>query len=320
MPDNNAIVLNDVTLAFSPKTGVHNLNLSIPSGTIFGLIGPSGSGKTTAIRLMLGLLEPQAGEVQVLNTQPLNPRRGFREDVGYMPQHLTLYPNLSVVEILRFVAALYGLGMGRRRKHIRASLDLVELSDARRRLVRDLSGGMQRRLLLATALLHDPSLIFADEPTAGLDPILRDKIWDHFNHLKNEGKTLFVTTQIMEEAVNCDIVGLMVDGRLITVQSPAHLRAQSLGSRIIHLRVARGQVQQVSTLLAHEAAIQSFSQVEDEPGLFQIYVHDKEDAVLNTLLKTLYQDEVQILQVEHHPPSFNEVFAELVRRERNQRV
>src|SRR4029078_9599481 len=206
-----------VEKVFSGDVGVFDLNFEVPTGTIFGMIGPSGCGKTTTVRLMTGLYKPDRGNLSVLNRVPSKFSTRTRERLGYMPQHFVLYPNLTVWENLNFVASLYGLGYFSRRKRLEYALDFVELSDVRGRLGSQLSGGMQRRLELACALVHDPLLLFADEPTAGLDPMLRQTIWSECRGLRDAGRTLVVTTQYVGEAEYCDQVAVLARGRLVAL-------------------------------------------------------------------------------------------------------
>jgi len=226
-----------VERVFGQGEGVFDLNFEVPSGTIFGMIGPSGCGKTTTVRLMTGLYKPDRGRLAVMNSEPSKFSPRAREKLGYMPQHFVLYPNLTVWENLNFVASLYGMGYFKRRKPLEQALEFVELSDVRHRLGSQLSGGMQRRLELACTLVHSPLLIFADEPTAGIDPVLRGKFWDHFHQLRNAGRTLFITTQYVSEAAYCDMVAVMRAGRIIQLDTPENLRRKALGGEVIKLIV-----------------------------------------------------------------------------------
>src|SRR5260370_25442944 len=181
-----------VTRRYGDMAAVDNVPLHVPQGTILGIIGPSGSGKTTLIRMLTGTLEPTLGSISVLGQNPRKFTRHTREKLGYMPQHFVLYEELTATENLSFVASLFGLLWPKRGRRVKRLLMLLELWDARSRRARQMSGGMQRRLELACALVHDPSLLFVDEPTAGLDPILRQKIWAEFRRLRDAGCTLLV--------------------------------------------------------------------------------------------------------------------------------
>jgi ABC-2 type transport system ATP-binding protein len=224
-----------LTHVFDDGDGVHELDLDVEPGTIFGFIGPSGSGKTTTIRLLTGVLAPQHGELTVLGKSPSDFDRIDRSRLGYMPQLSVLYPHLSIWENLVFSASLFGMPWRGRRERLSSHLRFVELDDARHRLLRDASGGMQRRLALAATLVHEPDLLFLDEPTSGIDPILRKKIWDRLIELRDAGRTLFVTTQYVGDAAHCDKVGVLADGRLVALDTPEGLRRQAYGGELLNV-------------------------------------------------------------------------------------
>src|SRR5690606_5464560 len=160
--------------------------------SVYGLMGPSGCGKTTLVRMLVGLSLPTEGRIDVIERDPARFGTKDRARIGYVPQGFFLYPTLSVWGNALFVGGLYGLGWRKRRRRAREVLRFLELWDARKRLAREISGGMQRRLLLACALLHEPDLLVVDEPTAGLDPLIRSKIWEHLHELREQGVTIFM--------------------------------------------------------------------------------------------------------------------------------
>lgn len=229
----------DVTRTFRGHGGVRDLTLHVPAGEIVGLVGPSGSGKTTTVRLLLGIDRPQQGIVEVFGRAPASFRRGDRTRIGYLPQHQALYGDLSLRHNLQMMASLYGLPMragwlpGRRHRQahdrIEHLIELLDLQEVQRTRLRDASGGEQRRLALAASLVHEPDLLVLDEPTSGIDPMLRQRLWDHFTALRDDGVTLLVTTQYVGEAVHCDRIALLVDGQVIAMDSPAALRGRALG-------------------------------------------------------------------------------------------
>jgi len=309
------VELRDVTLRFSDEAGVEGLNLQVPAGTIFGLIGPSGSGKTTTVRLCTGVYRPQEGTIRVLGQRPGRANRRLRERIGYVPQLFTLYPNLTTWENLSFVASLYGLPYRGRRRVMSQLLDFVELGPARRRLGRELSGGMQRRLMLASALIHDPSLIFADEPTAGIDPVLRNKFWQHFRELRDQGRTLFVTTQYVGEVAGCDLVGVMRDGRLVVVDTPDGLRKTALGGEILRLIVEPEGVRLAAQVLIRHPAVSDVRRVRGEPGTLFLTVDEAGEA-LPAIIGLLGETEgVTVRAAEEYLPPFDDVLVSLLRQE-----
>ncbi len=231
-------MIDDASVQFADQLAVDGISLTVPAGIILGIIGPSGSGKTTTIRLLTGALTPTSGTVTVLGEEPRRFRRQTRERIGYMPQSFTLYPDLTVRENVDFVASLFGMLWRSRRRRTREVLELVDLWDVRGRRAGRLSGGMQRRLELAGALVHDPALLFLDEPTAGIDPLLRGRVWDELHRLRDEGRTLLVTTQYLNEAESCDQVALIAVGRLIALATPAELRRLAAGGDVIEIETA----------------------------------------------------------------------------------
>jgi ABC-2 type transport system ATP-binding protein len=237
-PTRPLVATDELTRRFGDVAAVEHVTLQVPPGTILGVIGPSGSGKTTLIRMLTGTLEPSGGKVEVLGEHPRKFKRHTREKLGYMPQHFVLYEELTAWENVSFVASLFGLLWPKRGRSVKRLLTLLGLWDARNRRARHLSGGMQRRLELACALVHDPVLMFLDEPTAGLDPVLRETVWDEFRRLRDGGRTLVVNTQVVSEAAYCDSVAVLSRGRLIALAPPEELRRMASGGEVIQVKTA----------------------------------------------------------------------------------
>jgi ABC-2 type transport system ATP-binding protein len=233
-----AVDIKGVAHRFGEVVAINGISLAVPPATIMGIIGPSGSGKTTTIRVITGALLPDHGEVTVLGENPRVFRRRTREKIGYMPQLFVLYPDLTARENVDFVAALFGLLGGTRRQRVEEVLELVDLADAADRRASQLSGGMQRRLALACALVHQPILLILDEPTAGIDPLLRQRVWDELRRLRAAGVTLIVTTQYVTESEYCDSVALISTGELVALGAPEDLRRQALGGEVIEVVTA----------------------------------------------------------------------------------
>ncbi|MHC0036596.1 ABC transporter ATP-binding protein [Pseudoneobacillus sp. C159] len=219
------VSIRNVAKVFGKQTVLQNISLEIQKGEIFGLLGPSGAGKTTLVKQLIGLDLPTKGEVDLFG-KPM-PSLDLIQRVGYMSQSDALYTELSAKENLEFFATLYGLAGKPRKKRIDEVMEIVQLTEHLTKLVSQYSGGMKRRLSLAAALLHEPDLLILDEPTVGIDPVLRQSIWDRFYQLKERGKTLIVTTHVMDEAEKCDRLGLIRDGHLIAVGTPIQLKEQT---------------------------------------------------------------------------------------------
>ncbi len=219
---NSIIQLRELSKSFGSQNVLKNVSLDIPKGHIYGLLGPSGSGKTTIIKLMIGLEMPSSGSITFkgnkLKANELYP------SIGYMAQSDALYDELTAKENLSFMASLYGLKKAARKAQIEKVMNTVDLLEHLDKPVHQYSGGMKRRLSLAIALLHDPEVLFLDEPTVGIDPVLRKEIWDSFHRLKNEGRTLIITTHVMDEAERCDRLGLLQHGEIISSDTPAAIK------------------------------------------------------------------------------------------------
>jgi ABC-2 type transport system ATP-binding protein len=231
----SALRFRGVGKRFDDRWIVRELDVDVPLGTILGLVGPSGCGKTTTVRLATGTYRPDEGEVLVLGSDPATRPTGQRTAIGYLPQTPVLFDDLSLWENLNFHASLNGIRW-RRRARLEEMLALVDLEGEERKLVRNASGGMQRRLALAAALVHDPALLILDEPTAGIDPLLRRQIWDHFRALSEQDRTLVVTTQHVNEAAHCDVVVVLDEGTVIAVGAPDDLRRTAIGGDAVILR------------------------------------------------------------------------------------
>jgi ABC-2 type transport system ATP-binding protein len=263
----------------------------------------------------MGLYEPDSGELTVLGARPAQFSRHDRERIGYLPQLFVLYPDLTIWENMNFAASLYGVPFLRGRL-LNRLLDLVELKADKHKLVRNISGGMQRRLSLAATLTHNPELLFLDEPTAGIDPILRKKFWDYFKELQSHGRSLFVTTQYVSEAAYCDLVGVMSEGKLLTVNTPEGLRREAYGGDIIKLgstdRIDYDFRREVQDLPKLKTRILNATDYE-----LQLLVDDAATAT-PYLVEYFSTRRKGVNSVESYLPSYDDVFVRLIERHRNQ--
>ncbi|MCC6174862.1 MAG: ABC transporter ATP-binding protein [Chloroflexi bacterium] len=309
LPD-PAIELLHVGKRFDETWVVRGLDTSVPRGVIFGLFGPSGSGKTTILRLILGLLAPNEGSVRVLGADPREMGDRARSRIGYMPQRFVLFPELSVGQNLQVVASLYSLHWSERQRAIRQALDLVQLSDERHKRASRLSGGMKRRLELAAALLHQPDLIVVDEPTAGVDPVLRERFWQHFHRLRDQGRTFVLTSQYVTEAEYCDRVAILGDGQFIATGTPDQVRSEALGGEIVQV-TAEGVTRHVIAALARLPYVRSVKPLTFDKLRLSV---DDSGVAIPQLIDALEQLGISAPRVEVQQPNFDEVFVRLMER------
>jgi len=217
-----AVKVDRASFNYNNIKAVDKLSLEVPSGISFGLLGPNGAGKTTLIRLLVGLLKPRAGGIKILGETP---SRKTAHLIGYMPQLHSLYTELSVMQNVDFFARVYRLSDKQQRaRRVEEVIRLVDLWPRRKDSVLKLSGGMRQRVSLACAIVHNPPLLFLDEPTVGLDPELRFTFWEHFANLTKQGTTLIVSSHTMDDAAHCDRLAFMRDGKLIAQGTPTELR------------------------------------------------------------------------------------------------
>ncbi|WP_313532673.1 ABC transporter ATP-binding protein [Exiguobacterium profundum] len=233
------IQLQHVDKSFGDQLAIDNIDFTIPSGEICCLLGPSGSGKTTLIRLMIGALAPDKGSVYIGETKM--PNMDMLQQIGFMPQNDGLYEDLSAEANLAFFGSIYKLGKKALQERITEVLNLVDLTNDRHKLVRNFSGGMKKRLSLAIAILHKPDVLFLDEPTVGIDPILRRQIWDQFQVIRREGTTIIVSTHVMDEVLECDRAALVYNGRLIAYDHVQDLLDQTENGRVEELFLIAGK-------------------------------------------------------------------------------
>ena len=302
------VEMRAVTRRFEDSVAVDALSLAVPAGLTIGLIGPSGAGKTTTVRLMTGALSPSAGDIRVLGEDPRRLSRRARARIGYMPQLPSVDPGLTAAENVDFAASLFGLLWLKRHRRVRQVLDLVGLGDVRGRRAGRLSGGMRRRVELASALVHDPDLLFLDEPTAGLDPILRGVVWDELHRLRSLGRTILVTTQHVNEAGECDFVALIAEGRLVAFSSPDELRRSATGGDVIEIETV-GQFDPFVLV-----GVEGVRRIERTGAMsFRAIVADAGRAT-PSITSALAAAGATIGSTREWRPSFDEVFATLVSR------
>lgn len=218
----DCIILNKVNKFFGDKQVLKDVSMNVPYGCIYGLLGPSGCGKTTSVKIMAGISEATSGETYVLERKM--PQLSLMNEIGYMAQSDALYMMLSAADNLEFFAAIYGMKKTQYKKRIMEVMELVNLAEDLNKPVAAYSGGMKRRLSLAMAILHNPKVLILDEPTVGIDPLLRQDIWKELYNMSDNGVTILVTTHVMDEALKCQQLAMMRRGVLIAQGTPQELQ------------------------------------------------------------------------------------------------
>jgi len=240
-PGGDAIVVSELKKQFGDFTAVNGVDFRVKRGEIFGFLGPNGSGKTTTIRMLCGVIAPTSGGGTVMGYDVVNEPERVRENIGYMSQKFSLFQDLTVDENLRFYAGIYGLSdekFAERRSYI---LKMADLEGRESELTGNLSVGWKQRLALGCATIHEPKLIFLDEPTSGVDPTARRQFWELLYDLAHEGVTLFVTTHYMDEATHCNRLAFIYRGNIIAEGTPQEVKAELTADTILQLSVDRGE-------------------------------------------------------------------------------
>lgn len=315
--NNHAVVVDGLTKTFGHFTAVDHISFSVPRGQIFGFLGPNGSGKTTTIRMLLGLIHPSGGVATVLGQDVVHHAVRVRPRLGYMSQRFSLYDDLTVVENLKFYGRTYGLNNSRLNERIAFALKMADLQGREREMTKNLAGGWRQRLALGTAILHEPDLIFLDEPTAGVDPLSRRAFWDLLYDLAAAGTTIFVTTHYMDEAENCEELAFIHNGHIVARGSPEHIKQTMMHGQVIELNpddpaqaiTLLGMVKKEGTLPLEEVALygaQVHVVVLDAPKYMK---------ALDKLLKNNKIDPGTITIIE---PTLEDVFISCVRVADNQ--
>ena len=235
------IRVNGLVKKFGNFVANDNLSFEVYRGEIFGFLGANGAGKTTAIRILCGLSFPTSGEIEVAGYDVYNQRDKIKSNIGYMSQKFSLYEDLTIKENIRFYAGVYGLSDIQIKERTEILIDRLDLQDVANKLVRDIPLGWKQRLAFSVAVIHDPKLVFLDEPTGGVDPITRRRFWELIYDTANRGITVFVTTHYMDEAEYCGRLSIMADGRIEALDTPDNLKKSYSATNMdeVFLKIAR---------------------------------------------------------------------------------
>ena len=308
-----AVEVTGLRQVFGPLEVLKGLTFHLRRGEIFGLIGPNGCGKTTTINAISGLSVPTGGTVRVFGRDPRRDAGAVHRLLGVVPQETSLYEELSAERNLRFHAELYGVPPRRVAERVDAMLALAQLTERRRSRVGTFSGGMKRRLAIARALLHDPQLVYLDEPTLGVDVQARHAIWDYIRQMRAEGRTVLLTTNYLDEAdALCDRMGVLDRGSLVAEGSPGDLKRR-YGSAVVEMRpVGRPSPELLSTLRA-DPAVAEVQDDGEEDGVLRLFLRsgEGEGGAVPRLLSLCTGHGVQLRGLEWRRPTLDEVFLQL---------
>ncbi len=304
-PNHHAVVTENLTKKFGDFTAVDHINIAIPRGEIFGFLGPNGAGKTTTMRMLLGLLRPTEGTALVLGMDVQKQLAEIRQHIGYMSQKFSLYNDLTVTENLNFYGGVYGVRGKKLRERKKYILRMAGLQGREHELTKNLSGGWKQRLALGTAIIHEPEMLFLDEPTAGVDPISRRAFWQLLYELAEGGTSIFVTTHYMDEAEHCQSLAFIQRGKIVAQGSPQEMKLHQMPGEVLEV-----------TCNQPDKAIQTLRalNVFEEVALYgaQIHVVTKKDVTAASqkpvIEKALSAADIAVETVERIVPSLEDVF------------
>jgi len=304
-----AVETDKLVKAFGSFIAVNEVSLQVKKGEIFGFLGPNGAGKSTTIRMLCGLLTPTSGRAFVEDIDVAEEPERVRRNIGYMSQKFSLYDDLTVEQNIDFFAGMYGVPKARRKKRKHYVLEMAHLQEKRGALTGTLAGGWKQRLALGCAILHDPPVLFLDEPTSGVDPIARGAFWDLIRNMALTGHTIFVSTHYMDEAEYCYRLALMYRGRVIALGAPEELRAGMRDQSLLKLETA--------------APLDTMRALERVPGVGDVAVFgsglhvvvDDPDSGMKSIRDQLSEKGISIWKLEKILPSLEDVFVALTEAE-----
>jgi len=310
------VEVSNLVKKFDGFPAVDSISFQVKRGEVFGFLGPNGAGKTTTIRMLCGLVNPTSGSGKVGGFDIFTQAEKIKENIGYMSQRFSLYQDLTVQENIDFYSGIYKVPQNKKKERKEWVLRMAGIEKKRNSLTRELSGGWKQRLALGCALLHNPPILFLDEPTAGVDPISRRDFWELIYQLSQKKTTVFVTTHYMDEAEHCDRVGLIYQGKIIALDTPPRLKAELMPEDILDLECEQSVQLDVLTWLQKDEKVK-------EAALFgsgmHIVVTDAEKDL--PYVKTLLENKnISIKSLRKITPSLEDVFVSLVEKEKGKNL
>jgi ABC-2 type transport system ATP-binding protein len=299
-----AVRVEGLTRRFGDFTAVDNISLTVGKGEIFGFLGPNGAGKSTTIKMLCGLLQPNGGKGFVGGNDIMRESEEIKKHIGYMSQKFSLYDDLTVEENINFFSGIYKVSREKKRERMDTVLEMSGLKDRRSAVTKDLPGGVKQRLALGCAILHEPPVLFLDEPTSGVDPISRRKFWDLIYEMARQGTTIFVTTHYMDEADYCDRLALIYRGRIIAEGTPGEMRQKYMKRDVLEIEVDR-------LVAALEAVYKNGIETAIFGSLLHATVDNAEQGIprIEALLK---KEGIAVIRIEKIIPSLEDVFVTLI--------
>jgi ABC-2 type transport system ATP-binding protein len=314
-----AVEIEDLVKTFGSFTAVDHISLKVGKGEIFGFLGPNGAGKSTTIRMLCGILLPTAGKGKVGGFDIFREPEKIKENIGYMSQKFSLYDDLTVEENLDFFSGIYRLSKKNRKERKEWALQMAGLQDRRESLTRNLAGGWKQRLALGCAILHEPSILFLDEPTSGVDPLSRRSFWDLIYEMAGRGVTVFVTTHYMDEAEYCARLALIDQGKMIALGTPAELKTRYMPEAVWEIQAdplpKALEVLKKGTGESARSLVQTQKSLLYEVAVFGNTLHliTRREEDLSTFVPALLASQgIATSRLERIEPSLEDVFVSLI--------
>ena len=301
-----AVEVKGLTKMFGSFRAVDNISFSVRRGEVFGFLGPNGAGKSTTIRMLCGLLSPTSGSATVAGYDITDNPDAVKENIGYMSQRFSLYEDLTVDQNINFYGGIYGLEGVRLKERKEWAIVMAGLKGKEKMLARALSGGWKQRLALGCSILHEPPIVFLDEPTGGVDPVSRRKFWELIYELSSHGTTVFVTTHYMDEAEHCNTIGFIYNGKLVALGSPTELKHR-LDRYTVYEVHCSDPVEAMEILRQQPWTV--------ETSIFGSAFHisvDRSDREQSMIKQTLAKNKIDVTQIEKIVPSLEDVFLHLI--------